>query len=362
MAFVSLAPVSRCRPVCASSSWVSTLQSWKAVCYRKRSLRTSSVCMKADASLATNLPSGQRHFLAVDDLTPQEARALLDAALDIKKNKLRDPAFTPLQKMTMAMIFTKASARTRVSFETGMFRLGGHALCLGEEIGIGKREATKDIARVLSGYNDIIMARLYAHSDLLELAKYSKVPVINGLTDYNHPCQLMADALTLLEVKGKIDGLKVVYVGDGNNMVHSWLELATVFPIDFVCCCPEGYAPKAEPMQSAMKAGLSTVSVSHDPQTAVVGADVIYTDVWASMGQKDQIAERERAFAGFQVNEELMKLTGKPDTTFLHCLPAERGRETTDGVMESPNSVVFQEAENRMHAQNAVILYCLGLL
>ena len=317
--------------------------------------------MKADASLAQNLPAGQRHFLAVDDLSSDEVRFVLDAAQKIKK-KVREPGFEPLIKKSMAMIFTKPSARTRVSFETGMFLLGGHALCLGSEIGIGTREATKDIARVLMGYNDVIMARLFKHSDLLELAQYSKAPVINGLTDYNHPCQIMADALTLLEVKGRLDGLKVVYVGDGNNMVHSWLELATVVPLEFVCCCPEGYKPLAGPLETAQKAGLSKLTISHDPKSAVVGADVIYTDVWASMGQKDEVDERIKAFQGFQVNSDLMKLTGKPDTTFLHCLPAERGRETTDEVMESPNSKVFQEAENRMHAQNAIILHCLGLL
>uniref|UniRef100_A0A7S1XGX6 ornithine carbamoyltransferase n=1 Tax=Compsopogon caeruleus TaxID=31354 RepID=A0A7S1XGX6_9RHOD len=185
------------------------------------------------------LPVHQRHFLHLDDRTGDEIKQLLNTAIDIKKRIRGDREFSPLSRKTMAMVFAKPSARTRVSFETGMFLMGGHALHLGQEIGIGTREATKDVARVLSGYNDIIMARLFKHQDIIELANYATVPVINGLTDFNHPCQVMADALTILETLGTLEGVKVVYVGDGNNMVHSWLELASRVPIDFVCCCPE---------------------------------------------------------------------------------------------------------------------------
>merc|ERR1712087_402926 len=246
-----------------------------------------------------------------------------------------------------------------VSFESGFFRLGGHALCLGEEVGIGKREATKDVARVLASMNDLIMARLYAHSDMLELREYSTVPVINGLTDFNHPCQIIADTLTVEEVlNDKIDGKRIVYVGDGNNIVNSWLELACIAPIDFVCACPPGYEPDASLLATVEKSGVGTATVTHDPKAAVAGADVIYADVWASMQQKDEAEARERIFAPFQVNEALIEATGKAETVFLHCLPAERGREVTDGVIESAQSHVFRQAENRMHAQNAIMVFC----
>jgi ornithine carbamoyltransferase len=233
------------------------------------------------------------------------------------------------------MIFAKPSARTRISFETGFFRMGGHALYLGpSDISIGKREAVKDIARVVARYNDVIMARLFAHDHVLELAEYASVPVVNGLTDYNHPCQIMADMFTILEHRGHLDDLKVVYVGDGNNIVHSWLRLAQRLPFHFVCACPDDYEPDAATFSDARQAGLSDVEISHDPKAAVKDADIVYTDVWASMGQKDEAEERKARFAGFQVNEELMAATGKK-SLFMHCLPAERGVETTDSVIES---------------------------
>lgn len=260
----------------------------------------------------------------------------------------------------MAMIFTKPSARTRVSFETGFYRLGGHALYLDPlSIQIGKREATKDIARVLAGYNDVIMARLFAHEDLMELAEYSKVPVINGLTDYNHPCQIMADALTILENKGRIENTKIIYVGDGNNIVHSWLRLAAKVPIHFVCACPPGYEPDQATLDLAKQGGLSEITVTNDPMEAIKGADVVYTDVWASMNQKELAEQRMVEFSGFQVNESMMAAAGK-DALFMHCLPAERGVECVDSVIEAPNSVVFSQAENRMHAQNGVMLHVLN--
>jgi len=281
------------------------------------------------------------------------------AAMAKAKFYARDESFKPFLGQSMAMIFTKPSARTRVSFETGFFRLGGHAIYLDPNtIQLGKREPTKDIARVLSGYNDVIMARLFAHSDLIELAEYSTVPVINGLTDYNHPCQIMADVLTIIEKKGRFEGLKLAYVGDGNNMVNSWLRLATRFSFEFVAVCPVGYEPDAATLAYAQAAGVSKISVSHDPVEAVKGADVIYTDVWASMGQKDTLEAKMRDFKGFGVDEAMMSSAG-PQCIFMHCLPAERGLETTDGVMEAPYSVVFDQAENRMHAQNGIMLHCL---
>ena len=309
----------------------------------------------------TMLAPGQRHFLHVDDLSGAEVREVLELAKAIKPLTMAPPcAYRPFDGQTLAMLFTKPSTRTRVSFESGFHRLGGHALCLGEEVGIGTREAAKDVARVLASMNEMLMARLFAHDDILQLAEYSKVPVINGLTDYNHPCQIIADALTVEEVLGSIEGKRVVYVGDGNNIVHSWLELARVLPFEFVCACPTGYEPDADLLASVGASGVGSASVLHDPKAAVAGADVIYGDVWASMGQKDQAAAREKLFAPFQVDEAMMAATGKASTIYLHCLPAERGREVTDGVLESSQSHVFRQAENRMHAQNAIMVFCAG--
>lgn len=242
----------------------------------------------------------------------------------------------------------------------GFFKLGGHALYLGpNDIQLGKREPTKDIARVLCRYNDMIMARLFDHQDIMDLAEYSSSPVINGLTDYNHPCQIMADILTIYEILGRFENVKVVYIGDGNNIVHSWLRLAARLKMDFVCVCPVGFEPDPVTVALARSTGVSSITISHDPMEAVKGADVVYTDVWASMGQKEEAEFRKQQFQGFQVNEALMAQAG--GAMFLHCLPAERGVECTDGVVESAASFVFQEAENRMHAQNAIMIHSMGL-
>jgi ornithine carbamoyltransferase len=305
---------------------------------------------------------GLNDFLHIDDFDKETILKILDRAKDVKAVlKSGEKTYLPFKGKTMAMIFAKPSMRTRVSFETGFFLLGGHALYLGpNDIQMGKREETRDVARVLSRYNDVIMARLFAHQDLLDLAKYSSVPVINGLTDYNHPCQIMADALTIIEHIGRLEGTKVVYVGDGNNIVHSWLLLASIVPFHFVCACPKGFEPDEETVKKARKTGVSKIEITHDPKEAVRGADVVYSDVWASMGQKEEAAYRRQVFSGFQVDEELMKIAGKK-AYFMHCLPAERGVEVTDGVIEAPNSIVFPQAENRMHAQNAIMLHSLGL-
>jgi ornithine carbamoyltransferase len=313
----------------------------------------------AASSSGLALPAGMRHFLHLDDFSAEDVLRTLELAADVKL-RLRDPEFRPLAAKTMAMLFAKPSVRTRVSFETGVYHMGGHALCLGPEVGVNTREAAKDIGRLLPRFNDLIMARLFAHKDITDIAEVASCPVINGLTDYNHPCQIMADALTIIETRGSMEGAKVVYVGDGNNIVHSWLELAARVPFHFVCCCPPKFEPNAGVVDRARAAGLSTIEISHEPRDAVKGADAVYTDVWASMGQKDEIAAREKAFAGYQVNGALMSASGT-DTTFLHCLPAERGRECTDEVMEASYSKVFQQAENRMHAQNAIVMMCLGL-
>eukprot|EP00793_Prasinoderma_coloniale_P001533 PRCOL_00003337-RA len=301
-----------------------------------------------------------RHFLHIDDYSREDIEAILERAKEVKAG-LPKGEYQPLKNKSMAMIFTKPSMRTRVSFETGFFKLGGHAIYLDpESIQIGKREATKDVARVLSSYNDVIMARLFDHEDLLELARYSSVPVVNGLTDYNHPCQLMADALTIMEHRGSLEGMKFVYVGDGNNMVHSMIELANVIPMEFVCACPKGFEPDEATVKKGVDKGVSTITVTHDLEAAVKGADVIYGDVWASMGQKEEAEAREALFRPFQVTAELMEKAG-PQAMYMHCLPAERGREVTDEVVEAPYSYVFPQAENRMHAQNAVLLHVLGL-
>ena len=302
----------------------------------------------------------KRDFLHITDLTTQEILDFIDLAKEIKTKVLNKEDYQPFNNCSLAMIFAKPSARTRVSFETGFFRLGGHALYLGpNDIGIGKREEVKDIARVFSGYNDMIMARLFDHRHILELAEYATVPVINGLTDYNHPCQIMADIFTIYEHRGNLNEMKVVYVGDGNNIVHSWLRLAARIPLHFTCICPEGFEPDTKTISLIEEAGLSTFELSHDPNKDIIDADVIYTDVWASMGQKDEVETREKAFADFQVNSSMLNSTGK-NTLFMHCLPAERGREVTDKVMESSNSIVFDQAENRMHAQNAIMVMLAG--
>ncbi len=302
----------------------------------------------------------KRDFLQVTDFSKEEILETLNLAAEVKARFKSKEEYRPFKGHSMAMIFAKPSARTRISFETGFYRLGGHALYLSpDDISIGKREAVKDIARVISRYNDLIMARLFKHEHILEMAQYSDVPVINGLTDYNHPCQIMADMFTIQEHKKRVDDLKIAYVGDGNNIVHSWLNMARRFPFHFVCACPEDYLPDEKTVAAAKSAGLSEIEISHDPQAAVKGADIVYADVWASMGQKHEAVERAKRFAGFQVNARLMAAAGK-NALFMHCLPAERDVETTDAVMESEASIVFDQAENRMHVQNAIMLKVTG--
>ena len=297
-----------------------------------------------------------KHFLHISDYTTEELWEIMELAKSVKKKFHNREDYPHFKNKSLAMIFAKPSARTRVSFETGFEWMGGHALFLGpNDIGIGNREAIKDISRVFSRYNDMIMARLFEHKHIIELAEHSSIPIVNGLTDYNHPCQIMTDIFTVWEHLGNIDNIKIVYMGDGNNIVHSWLHLAMRFPLQFVCCCPEGYEPDQKTVEDAKATGISKIEISHNPAEAVKDADMIYTDVWASMGQKEEAEEREKIFRPFQVNQDLMNLTGK-DTLFMHCLPAERDREVTDEVVEADYSIVFDQAENRLHIQNAIMI------
>lgn len=298
----------------------------------------------------------KRDFLHITDFSAEEIKDVFELTRELKAYAKQGKEHTPLKGKTLAMIFAKPSVRTRISFETGMYQLGGQAIYLSpDDVGIGKREAVKDIARVISRYNDIIMARLFNHEHILELAKYSTVPVINGLTDLNHPCQVMADIFTILEHRGNLDNLKVAFIGDGNNVANSWINLAARIPMNFVLASPKGYDPDPEILANAKSEGLSVIEIVHDPIEAVKSADIIYTDVWASMGQESEKEKRMKDFIPFQVNAKLME-NAKSDVIIMHCLPAHRGEEITEEVLESPNSIVFDEAENRMHVQKAIML------
>ena len=299
------------------------------------------------------------HFLHINDFSSDELLDIMNLAKDLKEKFRNRENYKVFSNRSLAMIFAKPSARTRISFETGFEWLGGHALFLGpNDIGIGKREAIKDIGRLLSRYNDLVMARLFDHKHMLELASSSSIPVINGLTDYNHPCQIMSDLFTIWEHRGSLDDLKISYLGDGNNIVHSWLELTQKFPIDFVCACPVGYEPDKNTLDKSTEIALSKITVTNDPLDSINNSDVIYTDVWASMGQKEEAAIREEIFQPFQINHTIMSQAGE-NAKFMHCLPAERGREVTDEVMEADYSIVFDQAENRLHIQNAIMVTLL---
>ncbi len=298
----------------------------------------------------------KRDFLAVTDFTKDEIYETFRIAEQLKADVKAGNPHHYFANQTMSMVFAKPSLRTRVSFETGMVQFGGHALYLGpNDISIGKRESVKDIARVISRYNDWIMARLFRHEHMVEFAKYASVPVINGLTDYNHPCQIMADMLTIHEHRGTVEGQKVVFIGDGNNVCNSFLNFAAVVPYHFVLAAPEGYDPDPQTLEKARAAGLSKIEVIRDPIEAAKDADVLYTDVWTSMGQEEERQKRLSDFAGFQINKELLS-HAKSDALVMHCLPAHYGEEITEEVLDGPQSVVFDEAENRMHAQKAVMV------
>ncbi len=302
-----------------------------------------------------------RSVLSIGDLSKEDLEAIFDVAARLKAGLKANPPVLPalLADKTLAMIFEKPSLRTRVSFETGMTQLGGHAINLQPaEIQMGKRESISDTASTLGRMVDLIMARTFAHDTVVQMARFAGVPVINGLSDREHPCQALADFLTIQEHKGRFAGLKLAWVGDGNNVCHSNLLLAAKVGAHFIVACPEGYEPLPDVVAAAQadaQAGGAQIQVMHDPREAVKDADVIFTDVWASMGQEAETAERARVFAPFQVNADLVALA-KPDCIVEHCLPAHRNDEITDEVIDGPHSVVFDEAENRLHAQKAVMV------
>jgi ornithine carbamoyltransferase len=303
-------------------------------------------------------PRPHRDFVSELDFSREEVIETLALARELKE--LRDrPDSLALQHQTWGLIFHKPSLRTRVSFEVAIDQLGGrHMYLTDNEIQLGKRETVADAARVLSRYLNGIVIRTFRHSDVEELAKYADIPVINALTDLLHPCQIMSDILTVYEKLGRYEDFKLVYIGDGNNITNSWLNLSTLLGFELVVATSPDTLPDLTLYERAQKAGSSRVIISHDPQEAVHGAHVIYTDVWASMGQKDQFVEKEKALRAFQVNGDLVRKADK-DCIVMHCLPAERGREITDEIMDGPHSVVFDQAENRLHMQKAIILKLL---
>ena len=297
----------------------------------------------------------KRDFLAVTDFTSDELQDTFALAQRLKAETKAGKEHHLLKGRTLAMIFQKPSARTRISFEAGMFQLGGHALYLSPaDIGLGTRESIPDVARVVSRFCSGIMARVFGHDIVEQLAEYADVPVINGLSDLLHPCQIVGDMLTVLEHKGRLQDFTLAYIGDGNNVANSWVNMASRFSFELRLGVPQGYEPDKNILGKARQAGLSDIAIFSDPAEAVKDADVVYTDVWASMGQESEAGERERVFAAFQLNAGLLQ-RAKPDHIVMHCLPAHRGHEITDEVMDGPHSVVFDEAENRMHAQKAIL-------
>ena len=300
-----------------------------------------------------------KHFLDIADFSAEEILNLLKMGLRFKTEQKNGQYRPILKNKVLAMVFQKPSLRTRVSFDMAMRTLGGDALYLSpQEIGLGHRESIADVARVLSGYVHVVMARVFAHEHILELAKWSRVPIINGLSDYNHPCQAMADALTIYEEFGDLKGLTVSYIGDGNNVAVSLMKVITKLGADFRIANPEGFdMPASAIEQSKEIARISggSVALYRDPMAAAEHADVIYTDTWTSMGQEEEAQKREKVFPPYQVNQTLVKLS-KPTSIVLHCLPAHRGHEITDQVADGPHSRLFTQAENRMHAQKAILV------
>ena len=297
----------------------------------------------------------KRDFLAITDFTRDEIHRLFDLAKKMKTGGYRD---TPLSGKTLAMIFAKSSTRTRVSFEVGAYQLGGQALFLSSrDIQIGRGEPIPDTARVLSRYVDGIMIRTFDHGEVEELARFATIPVINGLTDLTHPCQVLADLFTIREHLGGWDGKRIAWVGDGNNMANAWLEAAAVLGFELSLACPEGFEPNHAKFEAAQKH--AKVTVTEVPEEAVEGAHAVNTDVWASMGQEGEAEARRNAFKGYTVDTDLMKLAA-PKAIFLHCLPAHRGEEVTAEVIDGPQSRVWDEAENRLHVQKALLATLMG--
>ncbi len=302
-------------------------------------------------------PDGaKRDLLRVTDLTRAECDALFTLASELKAALRAGTPRPVLQGKTLAMIFEKPSLRTRISFETGMTQLGGHAIYLAPaDIRLGERETVADIARTLARVVDMIVARTFLHTVLVELAERADVPVVNGLTDFHHPCQILADLFTLHERRKSLDELRIAFVGDGNNVVHSWLEAATLYRFTFALACPQGYEPDATILAECRAKG-AAIEVTDDVAGVIRSADVIYTDVWTSMGQEDEAAARRARFAPYQVNDDVMRRAA-PGALVMHCLPAHRGEEITESVLEGPQSIVFDQAENRLHLQKALMAW-----
>jgi ornithine carbamoyltransferase len=300
----------------------------------------------------------KRDLLNFDDWSRDEIEAILELAQDLKKKQKQGVMHRLLDGKGLGMLFEKPSLRTRVTFEAGMVQLGGHAVFLSPtEVQMGVRETPEDCARSLSRWVDMIVVRTFAQATLEEMARAASVPVINALTDLYHPCQVLADCLTLVEHKGKLEGLRVAFVGDGNNMVHSWMEAAEKIPFSFVLACPKGYEPNGD-IEARVRRNGARVTVTHSIRDALRGADAIYTDVWTSMGQEWDVATRLKAFHDYQVNHRALAMA-KKDAVVMHCLPAHRGQEITDEVLDGPQCVAFDQAENRLHAQKAVMVWLL---
>ena len=297
----------------------------------------------------------KRDFVSILDWTSEEIRSNLDFAVELKQQTKEGKCPQLLQRKTFGLFFHKPSLRTRLSFEVGIAQLGGTAMVLSEQdFKIGERETVSDVARVMSRYVDGILIRTYSHQMVLDLAKYSTVPVVNMLTDFNHPCQLMSDMLTIKEKLGRIDEVRIAYVGDSNNMTNSWLNIAARIPLDLRIATAPETLPDMELVRKIQEIGISTIKVTHSAEEAVNGVEVLYTDVWASMGEKEKIEERERVLREFQINSSLLQYA-ENEAFVLHCLPAERDKEITDEVIEGSQSVVFDQAENRLHAQKAIL-------
>ena len=302
-----------------------------------------------------------RHFITLDDVSVEELNRILDLSATIKSDLKRGMRQTPLQGKMLAMIFEKQSLRTRISFETGVFQLGGSSMFLGSEVGFGKREATKDFSNVLSSVVDVIVFRAMRHESVVEMARHSTCPVVNALTDQEHPCQALADVMTVKEVFGKTQGLKIAWVGDANNVVSSLVRAAAKLGIAVSVAAPDGYQFASD--IAAKLGGTAAVDgffleLTNDPEVAVAGAHAVYTDVWVSMGQEAEEAERKKVFAPYRVDTKLMQQARK-DAIFLHCLPARRGQEVTDEVMDSPQSRIVQQSENRLHSQKGLLVWLL---
>ena len=302
---------------------------------------------------------GVHHLVSILDLDPEEIYQIVEDAISLKQTRDDGLHISDLQQKSLAMIFEKPSTRTRVSFEVAMTELGGHALYLNwNDLQLGRGEPLSDTARVLSSYVHAIMIRSRKHETILELAKYATVPVINGLSDLEHPCQILADLTTIKEFKGGFEGLKFAWIGDGNNVCNSAILASALVGMEIGVATPPGYEPDFEIINRAIELG-GKIIFTNNPSEAAEGADVLYTDVWVSMGDDDEREKRMRDFAGYQIDEDLLDLTNK-NSIVMHCLPAHRGEEITDGVIEGPHSVIFTQAENRLHAQKALLLKVMG--